>query len=317
MYGLTLENIGKPIAKIVDENQTVYLADYKSITRKVNKKFTASIDLEDHAELFSKLRGRKKTTVQNNVYLLLTDPEAIEYIDDEDSLSIYRAIRGKEKQLSKPTTEMTLQEDSFMIYPNPDPKQFECLFIVGQSGSGKSYIALKYSEYYHQLFPNNDIYLVSSLDNDATLDQNKHIIRLPLESFMQYEPTLDEFRDSLVIFDDFETVQYTSKPLYKKITALISQVVSKGRHTNTRSVVIRHKFQNTADACGQLILSECTHMIVYPRTCSKANLKLVLETHGVLTSKQVSDVLNMPTRWICYGKGLPNYIISENEIRIL
>lgn len=316
MYGLTFENIGKPIAIISDTDEIVHIADYNQMKKRVPKKYEKQQNVNDYGKLFDGFKGRRKTEVKNNVHLLLTDPDAIDYIDDEPSLKIYREIKS-ERKLFQPTTEMKLDDGEYMIYCNPDKKQFESILIVGQSGSGKSTIALKYSYEYNYLFPDNEIYLISSLEKDATLDKNKRIVRIPIESFLQLEPTIDEFKNSLVIFDDWETLEYSNKPLYKKICSLLTQIVSKGRHENIRSIIIKHKFQSSADKCGQLVVSEATHYVVYPRTCSKANLKLLLCTHGVLDTKQLNAVLKMPTRWIAYCKSLPNYIITENQIMIL
>lgn len=314
MYSFTFENLktGTPIA-ITDENDILYLDEYKNTTRKVNKRFTKPVNINDYVELFQDLKGRKKTSTIEETQLLLTDPEAINYIKNPFALSAYRFIRGETKQLGKPTTEIKLDDGHFRIYPNPNPKVFECLFIVGQSGSGKSTVVLNYATLYKKLFPKNDIYLISSLEEDETLDKLKDIVRLNIETFVEDPPTIDEFTNSLVIFDDFETLEHTDKKLYKAITALMTQLISKGRHKNVRSAVVRHRFQNSGDKSGQLLISEATKYIVYPKTCSQSNLKLLFGTHGAMNNKQINNLYNLPSRWVCYNKGFPNYVITENE----
>jgi hypothetical protein len=314
MYSFTNEKTktGIPVAMTTD-GKMLYLDEYKNTTKKLKKEFTKDVNVLDFEELFQDYKGNKKQQIMNEVHLLLTDPDAIKYIKNPNSLSIYRAIRAETKELGKPITEVKIDDGQFSIFPNPNPKVFETLFICGQSGSGKSTVCLHYCQHYKKLFPKNDIYLVSSLDKDETLDKLKSIIRLDINTFITDPPSIDEFENSLVVFDDFETLEHTDKKLYKAITALMSQLISKGRHKNCRSVVIRHRFQNSGDKTGQLLISEATKYIVYPKTCSQANLKLLFGTHGAMSNKQIQMLYTMPTRWICYNKGFPNYCLTENE----
>lgn len=313
MYGFTFEKEkgNEPIA-ITDEGDILYIANYKNIKKKVPKEYVLPVDVEKYNHLFNDFKGKQKTKIKNDVRLLFFDPEAIEYIESDASKYIYRKIRETEKAF-KPVTKIDIDEDTFTIYPSPHTDIFQCLFICGQSGSGKSTVSLRYVEQYKKIFPKNDVYLISSLDKDKTLDKNKDIIRLNLETFLQQPPTIDEFKDSLVIMDDYETLKYTDKKMYKILMALLAQLISKGRHTNTRIIVCRHKFQNTGDEVGQLVISESTHYILYPKTCSRENMKLIFGKHGTLNNKQINDLYSLPSRWVCYVKNFPPFILTENS----
>jgi hypothetical protein len=317
MFGLTFENPlknNKPIA-ITNEDEILYISDYKNITKKTPQRFIRNINIEDYDYLFEKFKTRKNK-MKKEVHLLLTDPDAIDYITDEKSKEIYKTIREKEKQF-KPVTEINLDDGSFTIYPNPNKDVFECISIFGQSGSGKSTIALKYSEQYIKIFPKNNVYLISSLEKDKTLDANKNIIRIDIQSFMIDPPTLDEWENSLVIVDDFETLKYTDIKLFKVIMSLVAQLVSKGRHKNIRTIVIKHDFSNSGDKIGGLIISESTHYILYPKTCSRDNMNLIFGKKGTLTKKQIDNLYTLPTRWVAYIKNFPPYIITENQCWLL
>ena len=54
----------------------------------------------------------------------------------------------------------------------PDIK-FRINYIVGASGSGKSYFASKLAEEYKILYPKNPIYLLSYLTDDSSIDRIK------------------------------------------------------------------------------------------------------------------------------------------------
>jgi hypothetical protein len=314
MYSFTFEKqkSGFPVA-ITTNNDILYLTEYKNLTKKVSRRYKKQINIDDYDHLFENVKSRKNV-IKGYVEKLLVDPEASNYVTNTQALQIYKIIKNEQLRLGQPTTEISLNDDeTFRIYPNPDENQFECLFICGQSGSGKSTVALQYSLLYHSIFPDNDIYLISSLDKDVTLDKNKNIIRIDIDSFLKDPPNIQEFENSLVIFDDYETLEHTDIKLYKSITALMTQLISKGRHNKTRTIVIRHKFQNSGDKVGQLLVSEATKYIVYPKTCSQANLKLLFGTHGAMNNKQITDLYKLPSRWVCYNKGFPNYVISENE----
>lgn len=318
MFGLTFENenkANKPIA-ITDEGDILYLADYSNIKRKTPKKYLKPINIEDYNELFAQFRGRTRNQIKSEVKLLLTDADAINYIQNENSKAIYKVIRDKEKAFV-PDTQIELEDEKFSIYPNPNPEMYECISIWGQSGSGKSTIALKYSQLYNQIFPNNNVYLISSLGKDKTLDQNKKIIRIDIDTFVSDPPKLEEWANSLVIVDDFETLKYTDIKMYKIVMSLVAQLVSKGRHNNTRIIVIKHDFSNSGDRIGGLIVAESTHYILYPKTCSQDNMKLIFGKKGTLTQKQINDLYTLPSRYVIYAKNYPPYMISENSCWIV
>jgi hypothetical protein len=72
-------------------------------------------------------------------------------------------------------------EDGFKFCLAPRPvkeKERTTLFIAGESGAGKSHFIREYAKRYKAMFPKNQIYLISYLDEDETLDAFKEIIRI-------------------------------------------------------------------------------------------------------------------------------------------
>lgn len=97
-----------------------------------------------------------------------------------------------------------LPDDStFQPIPNADPKSRDVFYVAGQSGSGKSYFARGIAENYKKLYPDREIYLISKLQEDETLDKMKigKPKRISLQSLVDDPPNLDEFKECLVIFD--------------------------------------------------------------------------------------------------------------------
>ena len=60
------------------------------------------------------------------------------------------------------------------------------LYITGPSGSGKSFYTKNYILEYKKIFPKNNIYIFSSLENDETLDKIPKIKRIKFTEIFFY-----------------------------------------------------------------------------------------------------------------------------------
>jgi len=100
----------------------------------------------------------------------------------------------------------------FALAPRPvKEKERTTLFIASESGAGKSYFIREYAKRYRKMFPHNQIYIISYLDRDETIDEFKDIIRLNASNEEFLSECLDfdlevEVKDSLVIFDDIDSI---------------------------------------------------------------------------------------------------------------
>jgi hypothetical protein len=212
---------------------------------------------------------------------------------------------------SKATT-IDLPEDSqFQILPSPDPERREVFYIAGASGSGKSYIAKGIAECYKKLFPDREIYLVSKLGEDSTLDALKFLKRVNIQSFIDDYPELEEFQDCLVIFDDYDTLTGNAE---KVVGKLIDDLATMGRHTNTTMLCLSHYLTNYKKT--RLLLNEATHIIVYPMATSFHALGYLLKTHIGMTKDDCRDLKKMG-RWVCVYKHYPQWLCSQKHARVL
>jgi hypothetical protein len=259
----------------------------------------------------------KKLKMKPNerTFLMSKIEEALK--NNEESIKEKKDIRnlyGRIKQERDNDKTVFLDDDSmFNLIPSPDPNKREVYYIAGASGSGKSYIAKGLAEGYKKLFPQREIYLISKLKEDETLDNMKvgKPKRINIESFLTDYPELDEFKDCMVIFDDYDTI--TGK-LGDTIQKIIDDLAIQGRHTNTTMLCLTHYITNYKKT--RLLLNEATHYVVYPQSTSFSNLKYLLGHHVGLSKEEVKDLKKMG-RWVAISKNYPQYLISSHQAKIL
>ena len=200
----------------------------------------------------------------------------------------------------------------FELLPNPDPKKREVFYVTGQSGSGKSFIAKQYADYYHKLFPSRGVYLISKLQEDETLDKLKFLKRINIDSLVNDFPELDEFRDCLVIFDDYNTL---TKEQEKAVLKLIDDLAIMGRHTVTSMMVLTHHTTNYKET--RLILLECTNIVVFPQSTPPHALKHLLTSYVGIDEKDLKRYKKFGSRWLMFSKHFPSFMISQRDAELL
>jgi hypothetical protein len=260
------------------------------------------------------LRGLKPT---ERVKLLSRLEEARDKGLEPDQL-IGETGLGKqlyERILTDETARKDVELDSgaFELIPSADPKKRDVFYIAGASGSGKSYIAKGLGEYYSRLFPERHVYLVSKLEEDSgTLDKMKpKPKRINIQSLIDDYPDLDEFKNCMIIFDDYDTF---TGPAEKVVHKLIDDLATMGRHTNTTMLCLSHYLTNYKKT--RLLLNEATHIVVYPMATSYHALGYLLKTHVGMTKDDVRDLKKMG-RWVCIFKNYPQWLVASQHARML
>ena len=211
------------------------------------------------------------------------------------------------------STSVVIPDDSmFCIVPSPDPEKREVLYAAGASGSGKSYFAKGYAELYKKIFPSRNVYLISKLGEDSTLDSMKPPPkRIDIQSLIDDYPELDEFKNCCVIMDDYDTF---TGPAEKVIHKLIDDLATMGRHTNTTMVCLSHYLTNYKKT--RLLLNEATHIVVYPMATSFHALSYLLKTHLGMSKDDCRDMKKMG-RWVAIFKNYPQWLVSAHHARVL
>jgi hypothetical protein len=204
-------------------------------------------------------------------------------------------------------------EGKFQYLPNKD-KERTILYVLGSSGSGKSYYTASYALEYHKMFPKRPIYILSYVDSDSSIDRIKTARRINLkEEFMNAELEAEDFTESLVIFDDCDCI--SDKPLKVKVRDILTKLLNTGRHTKTSVIYLSHI------ACGGMetkgILNEAHAIVFFPQSLGGRTRKYLLDNYLGLNKKQQERLDTIDTRAICIVKSYPMCILAEKEIYTL
>jgi hypothetical protein len=202
--------------------------------------------------------------------------------------------------------------DKFQIVPPSEEDKRNVYYIAGASGSGKSYVAAEISKNYKLLHPNNEVYLISKLTEDSTLDSLTFIKRINIDTFLDDPPKIEEFRNCLVIFDDYDGI--TGK-LGKIVNETITDICITGRHTSTNLILCTHHISNYSKT--RLLLNEATHYILYPQSSSFNALKHLLIHYLGMEKDEIKALKNIKSRWVCFHKNYPQYQLSQTSCKIL
>lgn len=314
MPSLSLEGSkdASPIAIVKggDLNKEVLFLDSNDKPINNSKKEINAIKYEKELKALG-LKPTQRTMLINKLQEALykgVDAEGI--LENQQIRNLYNKIQQDQKN----DKSITLPTDSsFHLIPSNDPKKRQVWYVAGASGSGKSYIARGLAEYYKKFFPDREVYLVSKLTEDETLDNMKigKPKRIKVESFVDDYPDIKEFENCMIIFDDYDTFE---GPLGKIVQQLIDDLAIQGRHTNTTMLCLTHYMTNYKKT--RLLLNEATHFVVYPQATSFSALKYLLSTHIGLSKDDVQNLKKLG-RWVCVGKNYPQYLISEHFAKIL
>lgn len=210
---------------------------------------------------------------------------------------------------------LDLSSGTFDVLPLLEKNQVDRIMVSGSSGSGKSTWIGNYAKNYKTIFPTNPIYCISRHAKDPSLDKAiPNMKRLVInEELLEVEIDLSDFKNSLVIFDDYETIAD------KKICALLGKLrddlLQNGRHNGTYMIMVSHQVLNYR-ATRQLLL-ESTKIVFFCRS-GQYQIKNMLKMYQSLDKQQIDTIIKLPSRWCCIVKSTyPNLLISEKTMFIL
>ena len=272
-------------------------------------------ELEIGKHRLSKLSPRKQSEVMRvlqEAYKKGIPPEHLN-IEVEGAEDVYREMLGEVEE--KGSSKIKLPPGStFSLNINPDKEKRFIYYIAGASGSGKSYIAKHIAEQYQKQFKGRPVYLVSKLKEDETLDgMAEKPLRLNIEKLMATPlKDLESLRDTLVIFDDYDTLQGKEA---KAVQTLIDDICIMGRHTVTSILILSHHLSNYKST--RLCLTEATHFVVYPQSTGAHALNYFLKTYVGMGPKEVQAIKNTGSRWLCIHKNFPIYYVTETEAGLI
>lgn len=199
------------------------------------------------------------------------------------------------------------------IIPVPKVDGRECLYICGPSGSGKSTYISQYVERWKKIYPKKDIVLFSRVSEDEPIDKLKPL-RIKIDENlidMPIEP--EELADSLVIFDDTDTIP--EKNLRDAMISLKDDLLEIGRHHNIYVVISSHLINNYKES--RKILNECHQMTVFPSSGSAYPIKYCLKNNFGMDKKQIQRLMKLPSRWVTIFKHFPQTVMYSKGAYLL
>jgi len=305
---------GRPIARVKGgeyDNEVLYLhEDAPGGGAGGSKRPKATFNRQRYIKSLPGLKPSERTKVFAQMEeALAKDVSPDKFVGSGEAKEVY------EKIIKDAKSDKTIELDDagmFELLPSPDPTRREVWYIAGQSGSGKSYIAKGLAFYYHKLFPERGVYLVSKLNEDSTLDTLKFLKRINIQSFIDDYPDLDEFKDCMVIFDDYDTLTGEAE---KVISKIVDDLAIMGRHTNTTMLCLSHYLTNYKKT--RLLLNEATHIVVYPLSTSYHALRYLLKNYVGVDEEDLKRQRKLGSRWLAYAKGFPQFMISQKNAEIL
>jgi Cdc6-like AAA superfamily ATPase len=204
----------------------------------------------------------------------------------------------------------TKGNEYFQVVKDPDSERI-CLYIVGASGSGKSFWTTQFVKQFKTTNKNRKIYLISPITDDKNINSLKPT-RLNPESdnFIQDPPEVEDFSNSILICDDIEA--YTNKHTVLRIMNLINSILTTGRHHNVSLLFLIHS--PTQGNMTKLLLLESHGVVIFPQNMTGKGSKYLLDTYLGLDKDQIKKIKQMKSRAITIMKTYPMTLIAENEI---
>jgi RecA-family ATPase len=193
-------------------------------------------------------------------------------------------------------------------------RERDVLFISGQSGSGKSTYSRKYIEQYHKMYKKRPVFVFSYFQDDPSLDSLKYLKRIPLdEKFVNTELVLEDFRDTLVLFDDIDCIR--NKEIRTKLFNILHSLLELARHVNCTVLYLSHL--STKGHETRTILNECGSVTIFPKNMNSRAFKYLLETYFGLDKAQIKRIKQLRSRAITIVKTYPNIVIYEGGCYVL
>jgi len=207
--------------------------------------------------------------------------------------------------------EVQLDEHHFQFVPHVNDRFV--LYCCGQSGSGKSVYISKVVTEYHKLYPKNEVFIISPAIEDKAFDGIKFIqkIKLDYEFLNDDDISIQDFKNSLVIFDDIEGL---SELMNKRVTEILNHCLTTGRKLGISICVVNHL--PTDHKKTSLFLLEATHVCFFPDFLNEKSLKYLLKEYLVLTNETIKAVMKWETRPVLFIRGNPKLLVGDHNALI-
>jgi hypothetical protein len=206
----------------------------------------------------------------------------------------------------KPVIDLPEGEQLFKL-----PDQYECIFLTGPPGCGKSFWVNEYVKRFKELY-DNKVFLISRLEHDSTLDNDiDNYIRIAVNNDFDYK--LEDFTNSVVIFDDIESAEH--KKGTDKAYFLLDDICKNGRHHNISVIFCNQEIRMGRRT--KCILTVITALVLFPSVGNKYQMSYALRDHIGMDKSQINKVMELQSRWAYVSRTCPQYILHQNGAYLL
>lgn len=241
-------------------------------------------------------------------------PHCKKEVSTKTSLANHLKICPKQNQTIDVKPRIILKEYEFMQKLPLPLEEHEVIFATGPPKCGKSHWTNEYVKMFKCMY-DLPVFRISRVDHDETLEKDAdNYIHIPVSDAIVKDPfKLEDFSNSLVVFDDIESSECPKATQF--CYNLLSDICKNGRHHKISLI-----FCNQESRMGmktKAILSTVTSLVIFPKNASLYQTERLLKDHVGMSKKQISETLNLNTRWCVINKACPQYIIHEHGIYLL
>lgn len=293
MKGLNVEGLGEPIAKIVVN---------KTSKRQRNSKYKTISNPHECQYCFKQVTPGNKA----RHFKICTVKKA------GGSCKLI-CVMNDQKCVKEPLNKIVTKDNEIVQQIPNKKKERKVYYISGQSGSGKSYYMNKLADKYHSMYPKNNIYLFSLLTDDKSITTKK-IKRIKLDdNFLNTDLTLQDMKNSLIIYDDVDTIKHTQ--MKSKLFRILDTLLQTGRHSSTSVIYCSHLPCNGIDT--KIILNECNSLTIFPSTMGNRTLRYLLGEYFGLDNNQIKQIKKLDSRHITIIRTYPMVLLYEKGAFVL
>jgi hypothetical protein len=257
----------------------------------------------------------------SNVKVLTSDGFPIAIVESDDK-KIEGVVRLNEQLTTgKELIELPADGDlKFQVMPEMRENLRSVIYVVGKSGSGKSYWCGEYMRIFQLLFkcPAKNMVLISADDFSDPAYKSVNYTHIKADDDMVENPLdLDELTrkdksgkplPSLILFDDFEGIH--NKKVKQAVEALQQRVLEIGRKRLIYVLYVAHI--SASGQASRLIANELTGFVFFPKSGAGSNLGYFLTNH-LNVPEQLRTCFKSDSGWgrsIYIQNTSPQYIIS-------
>lgn len=310
------------IAKVVDDNRNTMAIVYYSSASKDCRKELEPEELEVHINdivddacetlHMQDIPTKKLLQVESDIIAKERPPGRYEQRIYDHAMKI---LEARESKYFHVASGFKLE-----VIPRHIMNQEDRLYVAGPSGGGKSWFSSLYARNYKVQYPGNGVYLFSEKEYDPVFDGTvPDLVRVPLNRALvtnlkrENRDLLEQYKCSLLIFDDFDGVQDVT--IRTTVQHFKNSMLRLGRQNHISTISITHKLLSGMKS--QVEMQEATHFVFFPSK-NLAEVKKMLKTYCGLEKPEVGKILDEEAkqeRWMCLIR--PDIFVTEKFIKIV